>query len=179
MTRHTLRLAGFLPVILVAASLAAQGCSSPRRQWTPDQGGGSTTTTGGGTTVAAAGVVASGTPREQLEQLDGLLRQQNMESMGPAVHGNLQPNGMIAYAVNAAANVCYTLVVIGEESGQNLDMIVIDPYGRPAAHHVHPDNHPWVSFCAAQTGHFIARVQMAAGSGGYYYDYGYYRQHGE
>ena len=84
MTRHTLRFAGFFTATLLVASLATSGCSSPRRRWTPDEGGGSTTT-GGGTTVAATGVVASGTPREQLEQLDGLLRQQNMESMGPAV----------------------------------------------------------------------------------------------
>lgn len=169
MTRHTLRSVGLSTVLLISAGLAGPGCGSPRRRWTPNQGG-NTTTTGAGTTVAATGVVASGSPREQLEQLDGLLRQQGMQPMGPAVHGSLAANGMIAYAVNAAANVCYTLAVIGEQpSGQNIDIIVIDPYGRPAAHHVRPDNHPWVSFCVSQNGRFIARVQMASGSGGYFY----------
>ena len=32
-----------------------------------------------------------------------------------------------------------------------------------------PDNHPWASFCAGTAGRFIARVQMAGGSGGYFY----------
>lgn len=151
-------------------SLALTACRSPRRRWDPNTTAGATATTGGGTTVAATGVVASGTPREQLEQLDGLLREQGFEPIGPAVHGNLQPNGLIAYAVDAQPGQCYTLAVIGEQpSGQNIDIIVLDPYGRPAAHHVRPDNHPWVSFCAAQAGRFIARVQMTGGGGGYFY----------
>ncbi|HJL17054.1 MAG TPA: hypothetical protein RMH99_15420, partial [Sandaracinaceae bacterium LLY-WYZ-13_1] len=123
----------------------------------------------GGQTVAATGVVASGTPREQLEQLDGVLREQGYAPTGPAVHGNLQTNGLVAYAVDAQPNRCYTLAVFGEQPNQNIDMIVLDPYGRPATHNVRPDNHPWVSFCAASGGRFIARVQMASGSGGYYY----------
>jgi hypothetical protein len=130
---------------------------------------GSVSTTGTGETVTAGGVVASGSPREQLEQLDTVLRGQSYAPMGPAVHGNLATNGMIAYAIDAAANTCYTLSVIGEESGQNIDIIVLDLYGRPAAHNVRPDAHPWVSFCAAQSGRFIARVQMAGGQGGYFY----------
>ncbi len=168
MTRTPLRLLGLLVVLSALIGLAVPGCGSPRRRWTPQQGG-SQPTTGSGQTVAATGVVASGGPREQLDQLDGLLRQQNMTPLGPAVHGNLQTNGMIAYAVDALPNACYTLAVIGEVPGQNIDMIIIDPYGRPAAHHVRPDNHPWVSFCATQAGRFIARVQMTAGGGGYFY----------
>lgn len=165
MTRAALvRLTG----VVLAASLAL-GCRSPRRQWTPGANAAAVTTTGGGRTVTTGDVVASGTPREQLEQLDGVLRQQGYAPMGPAVHGNLPTNGLIAYAVDAQAGACYTLAVIGEAEGQNIDMIVLDPYGRPAAHHVRPDNHPWASFCAGAAGRFIARVQMAAGAGGYYY----------
>ncbi len=156
--------------LLALGALALAACSSPRRRWQPDQGGGqATVTTGGGQTVTAAGVVASGSPREQLEQLDGVLRQQGFTATGPAVHGNLPTNGLIAYAVDATPNSCYTLAVLGETSGQNIDMIVIDPYGRPTAHNVRPDNHPWASFCASQAGRFIARVQMASGAGSYYY----------
>lgn len=159
-----------LSALVVGASLGIAACASPRRRWQPGQGGNpQTTTTGGGQTVAATGVVASGSPREQLDQLDGVLRQQGYTPTGPAVHGNLQTNGLIAYAVDAQANACYTLTVIGEQQGQNIDMIVLDPYGRPAAHNVRPDNHPWVSFCANAAGRFIARVQMAGGSGGYFF----------
>jgi hypothetical protein len=163
MTRTTLSLS-----VLVVLACAAAGCRSPRRAWQPNSGGGSTATTSG-QTVAATGVVASGTPREQLEQLDGVLREQGYAPTGPAVHGNLQPNGLIAYAVDAQPGACYTLAVFGEQPDQNIDVIVLDPYGRQAAHDVRPDNHPWVSFCAGQAGRFIARLQMRGGSGGYYY----------
>ena len=153
--------------LLVGLALALGGCRSPRRAWQPNTS--ATTTTSGAGTVEATGVVASGPPRQQLEQLDSVLRPAGFTPMGPAVHGTLQPNGLIAYAVDALPNTCYALAVIGEDPSQNIDMIVLDPYGRPAAHHVRPDNHPWVSFCAGSAGRFIARVQMASGSGGYFY----------
>lgn len=153
---------------LVFLATAVSACRSPRRQWEP-QATDTVATTGGGETVTASGAVASGPPRQQLEQLDQVLRQQGFAPTGPAVHGNLVQNGMIAYAVDATPGSCYTLAVIGEQDGQNIDMIVLDPYGRPAAHNVRPDNHPWASFCAGSAGRFIARVQMAAGAGGYFY----------
>lgn len=162
--RHTIL--RFATVLLLSALAVA--CRSPRRQWAPDQGA-AVAATGGGQTVTAGGAVASGSPREVLEQLDQILRAQGFAPTGPAVHGNLSPNGLIAYAVDAEAGACYTLAVIGEQDGQNIDIIVLDPIGRPAAHDVRPDNHPWASFCATTAGRFIARVQMAAGGGGYFY----------
>ncbi|MGE0787664.1 MAG: hypothetical protein AB7S26_18455 [Sandaracinaceae bacterium] len=153
--------------LLFCAACALLACGAPRRRWTPTDT--TSTTGGGGTTLSAGGVVASGTPREQLEQLDGVLRAQSFTTIGPAVHGELPTNGLIAYAVDALPNACYTLAIIGEDSSQNIDLIVLDPYGRTATHNVRPDNHPWVSFCASQAGRFIARAQMAGGSGGYYY----------
>lgn len=163
MTRTKLRM-----LVLFGVALTLTACPSPRRRWEPTAGGGAATT-GGAQTVQATGVVAHGTPREQLEQLDGILREQGFLPMGPAVHGNLQTNGLIAYAVDAMPGGCYTLSVFGEQDGQNIDVIVLDPYGRPAAHNVRPDNHPWVSFCASAAGRFIARVQMSGGAGGYFY----------
>ncbi len=153
-------------VLLLTAAIG--GCRSPRRQWTPAQSV-PVATTGGGQTVTTGGVVASGSPREMLEQLDQVLRAQGFAPTGPAVHGSLAQNGLIAYAVDAQPGACYTLAVIGEQGGQNIDMIVLDPLGRPAAHDVRPDNHPWASFCAGTAGRFIARVQMASGGGGYFY----------
>lgn len=165
MTRDTLfRFAGFLLVVSLVVA-----CRSPRRQWTPAVQTTAVVTTGNTETVTTGGVVASGSPREMLEQLDAVLRQQGFQPTGPVVHGSLPTHGLIAYAVDAQAGACYTLAVIGEVPGQNIDMIVLDPYGRPAAHNVRPDNHPWASFCAATAGRFIARVQMAAGAGGYFY----------
>jgi hypothetical protein len=152
---------------VVVLSVAAAGCRSPRRRWEPTQG--DTVMTGGAETLSAEGVVATGPPRQQLEQLDGVLRGNGYAATGPAVHGNLASHALIAYAVDAEPGRCYTLAVVGEDPGQNIDIIVLDPYGRPSSHNVRPDNHPWVSFCAAAAGRFIARVQMAAGQGGYYY----------
>lgn len=146
----------------------APGCGPQRERWTP-QSGGAVATTGASETVAATGVVASGTPREQLDQLDGILRGQGMTAVGPAQHGNLPSDGLLAYAVDALPSACYTVAVFGEDPSQNIDIIVLDPFGRNVAHHVRPDNHPWVSFCAAAGGRFIARVQMVSGAGGYFY----------
>ncbi len=160
--------AAIVRTLALAILVTLAGCGSPRRQWQP-QSGPAVAPTGGGETVTTGGVVGSGGPREQLDQLDGVLRQQGFAPTGPAVHGNLVPNGMIAYAVDAEPNACYALAVFGEQDGQNIDMIVLDPYGRPAAHNVRPDNHPRASFCTSVAGRFIARVQMASGSGSYFY----------
>ncbi|HEY8427892.1 MAG TPA: hypothetical protein VIL20_05935, partial [Sandaracinaceae bacterium] len=67
-------------VLLV--SCLAVACRSPRRQWTPAQAA-AVATTGGGQTVTTGGVVARGTPREQLEQLDQVLRAQGFAPTGP------------------------------------------------------------------------------------------------
>ncbi len=158
-----------LVLCLSLLGAAAPGCGPQRERWTPQTGGATTTTGAGETVTAASGVRASGTAREQLDQLDGILRSQGMTPVGPAQHGSLQTNGLLAYAVDAQPNACYTLAVIGEDPGQNIDITMLDPYGRPAGHHVRPDNHPWVSFCVAAAGRFIARVQMTEGSGGYFY----------
>ncbi|HHH27645.1 MAG TPA: hypothetical protein ENK57_04780 [Polyangiaceae bacterium] len=168
MHRTTRRAAGLVTILASLLSLAAAGCGPTRRQWTPQQTS-TQSTTGASHTVAATGVVATGTPAEQLAQLEGLLRQQGMTPVAPTVHGNLAANGMVAYAVDAVPNACYTLAVIGDDSAQNIDMVVIDPYGRTATHHVLTDNHPWASFCASQAGRFIARVQMSSGAGTFSY----------
>jgi hypothetical protein len=157
-------------LIIALVCLAAFGCGSRRRQqFTPQIGGGFTATTGGGQTVSTGNVRASGTGQQMLEQLDGVLRQNGFAPLGPAVHGSLQANGLIAYAIDAQPGACYTLAAFGEQDGQNIDMIVLDPLGRPSAHNVRPDAHPWASFCSAMAGRFIARVQMAGGQGGYFY----------
>lgn len=153
--------------ISLVLTLLAAGCRSPRRRWQPTQT--NTVMTGGGDAISAEGVVASGAPRQQLEQLDQVLRGNGYAASGPAVHGSLQTHALIAYAIDAEPGRCYTLAVVGEDPSQNIDIIVLDPYGRPSAHNVRPDNHPWVSFCTAAAGRFIARVQMASGQGGYFY----------
>ncbi|MBZ0115501.1 MAG: hypothetical protein K8H88_00805 [Sandaracinaceae bacterium] len=158
-----------IAIVLVLTTFLALGCGGRRRQFVPVIGVGQTATTGGGQTVSTGAVRASGTPLQQLEQLDGVLRGQGFAPLGVAVHGNLQPNGMIAYAVDAQPGSCYTLITMGEDPSQNIDMIVLDPIGRTSAHDVRSDAHPWASFCSATAGRFIARVQMTAGQGGYYY----------
>lgn len=167
MRMNTSPLLRVLQVLLVAT--LALACRSPRRQWQPEVGASPMVSATAGSQSVTTSAVASGSPRERLEQLDRVLREQGFAPTGPVVHGSLAPNGLIAYAVEAQPGACYTLAVIGEEPGQNIDMIVLDPFGRPTAHDVRPDNHPWTSFCASMGGRFIARVQMAAGGGGYFY----------
>ncbi|MGF1469712.1 MAG: hypothetical protein ACFCGT_26610 [Sandaracinaceae bacterium] len=156
-----LRGALLLGVLLLGA------CAPERQQFRPQETGAAAT--GGGTTVDTGATRASGSPEEQLQQLDGALREQGFAPIGDAVRGSLREGGLIAYPIDAVAGRCYTAAVLGEEPGQNLDVVVLDPLGREAAHDVQPDAHPWASFCAAQEGRFIVRLQMAAGAGSYLY----------
>lgn len=120
-------------------------------------------------TMTVEGVRASGSARDQLNQLDRLLRGRGFVPSGPAIRGSLQQNGLAAYALDAVANACYTVAVLGEGDATDLNIITVDPLGRAGPHDVRPDRHPWVSFCARQAGRYVVRVQMAAGSGAFYY----------
>lgn len=152
--------------VLVAVFLASCG-ASPRRGGygtVGGQGGGG----GGQSGVGGGGVQASGDPRQMLEQMDGVLRQQGFAPVGPAVHGNLPANGIIAYAIEAQPNACYAIATLGR-AGSDIDMVVLDAQGRTIGSDVQPDAHPWVSVCPGAQGRVIARVQMTQGTGDYYY----------
>lgn len=98
-----------------------------------------------------------------------MLREQGFSPIGPAIRGELQTGGLIAYSIQTFPSACYTVAVFGEQPGQNIDLIVLDNIGRMASHDVRDDAHPWASFCTSAAGTFIARLQMAAGAGSYYY----------
>jgi hypothetical protein len=114
-------------------------------------------------------MVASGDARAQLTQLDQLLRQRGYSALGPAVHGSLAGNGLIAYAVNATPGACYAIFALGEQPGQDLNLTVTDPSMRTIAYDVRPDGHPYAVTCPGVSGRLAARLQMQAGQGGYYY----------
>jgi hypothetical protein len=104
-----------------------------------------------------------------LNQVDGVLTQQGLVRLGPAVrNSNMPANGVVAYPINAQRQACYTIVAIATP-GANLDMLVLDPWGRRIAYNVDPDSHPWVTTCPGIDGRAVARLQMASGSGEYYY----------
>lgn len=158
--------------ILVVAliALALGGCRR-RRHVNPTlpQAG----QTSGGTPVNPAqqwnsGVIASGTPREQLEQYDRVMRGFGYMPAGPATHGSLPPNGLRAYAIDVARGYCYTVAIFGAP-GADINLVMIDSAGRDIQHDVRPDEHPWVSFCAARSGRFVARVQMNSGEGEFFF----------
>jgi hypothetical protein len=151
-------------VLVLALGLAAGGCRGRRavRGQVVSGDGGSTGMEVGG------GVVAHGTPREQLDQYDQVLRQANYEPVGPVSHGTLDAYGITAIPVDIRRGYCYTLAAIGQ-TGTDLNLVVLDPRGQDIAHNVLTDEHPWVSFCAQRGGRFVIRLQMARGSGEYFF----------
>ncbi len=172
-------------LLLVASFSLLAACGASPRRFGLDFGGGASngannTYTGprppngyagpqAGGGAAQAGVTASGDARNQLTQLDRLLRQRGYVPLGPAVHGSLPASGLIAYAVNAAPNACYAIFAIGEQPGQDINLNVTDASMRTVAYDVRPDGHPWAFACPGVGGRLAARLQMHAGAGGYYY----------
>lgn len=107
-------------------------------------------------------------PRQKLKEIHQHLKGQGYAPTGPAMHGKLGANGIVAYSFTAKTGFCYTAVAIGEE-GQDLNIVVIDPSGQTIAHDVNPDEHPWVSVCPRSEGRTVVRLQMAQSSGDFYY----------
>jgi hypothetical protein len=115
------------------------------------------------------GIVAHGTPREQLDQYDQVMRQAGYEPVGPATRGVLTPaQPIVAFPIDVRRGYCYAFTVFGTP-GSDVNMFVLDPLGRDASHNVLPDEHPWSSFCAARGGRFVIRVQLARGEGEFFF----------
>lgn len=154
---------------LLAISLLL-GCPSPRRIVIAGNGNGN------GTDTTVPPVVApvttggmGGTPVERLNAVEAHMVQAGFTRVGPAVrNANMQTGGLTAYAINAQPGQCFVPVAVGAD-GSNLDMIVMDPMGRNVGHNVASDSNPWVRVCTNMQGRYIARMQMAAGAGEYYY----------
>jgi len=164
----TLRLA--LVLTALAALTLSTGACRPRRYVV--RGGGEVTGQTDQRTQGvevAQGVVAHGTPREQLDQYDQVMRQAGYEPVGPATRGVLGAQQAIAaFPIDVRRGYCYALTVVGTP-GTDVNMFVLDPLGRDASHNVLPDEHPWASFCAARGGRFVVRVQLARGEGEFFF----------
>ncbi len=123
---------------------------------------------GQGTSGGTSTTVASD-PRQALEQVERYLTSQGYARTGPAVRNpNLGPNGVIAYPVDAQPNLCYTIVALAGPN-TDLDLVVLDPAGRTISYDVNPDPHPWSTVCPGLAGRVVARLQMGARGGEYYY----------
>lgn len=108
-------------------------------------------------------------PRATLERLDRHLRARGYAPAGPAVRNpNMPPGGMIAYALDVAAGQCFATFAL-THPGTDLNLVVLDPQGTTVAYDVRPDPHPAAEFCAPRSGRYIIRLQMALGSGEYYF----------
>ncbi|MFO0695759.1 MAG: hypothetical protein U0230_19515 [Polyangiales bacterium] len=166
---------------LLLAALALSGCGFLPSPLQPA----ANTVVAGGANAAANAAVNSANNRPQqggrggqqttgsapsvLVSLNEHMRQAGYQPVGPAVRNNsLAQNGMIAYALDTQPNRCYSAVALGDD-GTDLDLVLLDPQGRTAAHNVAPDSHPFVTFCPRQGGRFVARLQMSQGQGGYYF----------
>lgn len=168
-----------LSLLALVLTLAA-GCTiSPRRggfvltpgrrNQTSGAAAGQGQTAQGGQQTQTALPQGSDPALAQLNQVEQQLTQQRFARIGPAVHNQaMAEHGMVAYAIDAQAGACYAAVALGSDD-TDLDMVLLDPAGRTVAHDVRTDAHPWTSFCAASAGRYIARLQMARGTGGYYY----------
>ncbi len=159
-----MRQIGFLSLLGLALLTSIGGCHGRRRVPTE-------AVTGDGTTTGmevGAGVVAHGTSREQLDQYDQVLRQASFEPVGPATHGTLDANGMTALPVDLRRGYCYVFGAFGP-AGADLNLFILDPRGVDVGHNVQPDEHPWVSRCVARAGRFTIRLQMARGSGEFFF----------
>ena len=129
---------------------------------------GSAATAGGAAGTAGAAPI-SDVPLEALNQVDAHLRQQGYARVGPAVrNSNMAENGIIAYAIDGRPGLCYMAVAIAT-AGSDLNMVVLDPAGATVTYNVAPDARPWALFCPSEAGQHRARLQMASGSGEYYY----------
>ena len=158
---------GLISVLALLAALSVVAGCGRRRHVRGDvvsgEGGGSTS----GMEVGG-GVTAHGTPLEQLEQYDGVLRQASFEPVGAVTHGTLDVSGMTAIPIDVRRGYCYTFTAFGPPSTA-VNLVMLDPRGVDVAHNVAGNEHPWVSFCAARAGRFTARIQMARGSGEFYF----------
>ncbi len=143
------------------------GCvPSPRRPQTatgPYTSNGVTPTTGGQT-----GQATDNTPLGTLNRLNAYLQSQGFTQVGPAMHGTgMMAGSVMAYPVQAQAGACYIAVGIAQAPA-DLDLVVL-ANNQEIGRNMETDPHPWVLFCPAAGGNTLARVQMATGSGDYYY----------
>jgi hypothetical protein len=161
-----MRKIGLLSLLGLVLALAALGVGCRGRRHVA----GSAVTGDGASsgTEVSGGVVAHGTPREQLDQYDQVLRAASWEPVGPVTHGSLDAYGITAIPVDLRRGYCYTFTAFGQP-GTDVNLFMLDPRGVDVAHNVQPDEHPWLSFCAARAGRFTARLQMARGSGEFFF----------
>lgn len=164
--------------IFVLALAALTSCGTPQRivlnpsqnqgvSLQPPTGGGGVVDNGGGGGGVQAN--AGGSPIERLNRVDAHMRQRQFQRVGPAVrNANMPQGGLVAYAINAQPGQCFVPIALGAE-GTDLNMIVLDPMGRPVGHNVLPDANPWVRFCPNMGGRYVARLQLRQGQGEYYY----------
>jgi hypothetical protein len=154
-------------VRIALLALALGSCTSPRRgNWYSTGYSGPTPPNAGQGQVVQGS--ASADPREALNQLDQLMRQNGHQAMGSAVRNTSLPtNGVIGYQILAQPSQCYTAVALGVAS-TNMTLVVSNEQGQTVGSNVDSGSHPWVTVCG-QTGRLTARLQMVAGSGEYYY----------
>jgi hypothetical protein len=167
-----------LSLLSLSILLVVTGCGAPRRvvlnpslnSGVSLQPGGQVNAGGGGGGGGGGGAVMSGgTPIERLNRVDAHMRTRSYTRVGPAVRNtNMPAQGLVAYAINAQPGQCFLPIAVGAD-GADLNMIVLDPMGRPVGHNVLPDSNPWVRFCPSMGGRYVARLQLASGQGEYYY----------
>ncbi|MFK7998461.1 MAG: hypothetical protein AB8H86_02650 [Polyangiales bacterium] len=152
---------------LLLIALAACG-PSPRRVVLGTGGAPHT----GGVNIAAGpsvpGSASSAAPRDRLNIANSHLEARGYRIIGPASHHDISQTGLVAMPVEAQPNQCYTVMALGQD-GSNIDIIVVDPLGQNVGQNVYQDANPWVHFCAVQPGRHLVRVQLASGSGVFFY----------
>ncbi len=159
--------------LLLACSLltlALGACAPQRVIIRPGDSAQSTSGTSTTSNGAPPPPAPTGTPlASQMSRVEQHLGSKGFVRVGAVVHQRTMLNqALMAYPIDSEVGSCIIAVALSSQ-GADLNMVLLDPFGRTVAHDVRPDPHPWVHHCSETPGRFLARLQMASGSGEFYY----------
>ncbi len=102
-------------------------------------------------------------PSAAMQQVLAHLRRQGFSEVRAPKDLQVPPTGTTTFPIVARYGQCYVVVAVAPK-GRNLDLVVLDPWGRSIAHDLRPDRHPWAAFCPSASGRYTVRLQAPPGS---------------
>lgn len=90
-----------------------------------------------------------------------------MTQSGPISEGSLSSGAEARISLELVAGRCYTFVVLGERSVDDIGLRVVDAANQPVAEERNTDRQAAVQFCPRRAGDYQLVIAMNAGHGGY------------
>ncbi len=157
----------FAPFLVVTTAAGCGGLpASPRR-------GGGLGLFGGGDTPDMAPRPPQGNevraepladePSAALGQVAAHLQRRGFTAAVPPRAIQVPPTGTTTVPLSVEYGRCYVVVAIGPKE-RNVDLVLLDPWGRSIAHDLRPDRHPWAAFCPSTNGRHTVRLQAPPGT---------------